>query len=375
MRISLNVKSLLLVAALVALDQTGVASHTTAYAFPATQISAGVGPNATLAPVLAKVMPAVVNISAQGSVSTPDIELLNDPVVRHLLGLPDKPSGEQKTSRHFQSAGSGVIFDARQGYIVTVSHVVEHADKIQVTLADKRQFDAKLVGSDPQTDIAVLQIEPDRLSSLPTGEQKPLQVGDYVVAVGNPFGLGQTATFGIVSALGRTGLGTGPYEDFIQTDASINPGNSGGALIDTAGRLVGINAALISKDGGNVGVGFAIPVHVANSVAQQLIAGGKVSRGALGLEVKDLSPAEVKQMQTQTGDGALVSQVSPLSAAAKAGIENGDIVVELDGEAITTSGQFRTELGLKRPGAFIRLKLVRGGSPRTVMAMLEPQPQ
>jgi S1-C subfamily serine protease len=287
------------------------------------------------------------------------------------LGLPELPASEPKSGQRFVSGGSGVIIDARQGYVVTVNHVIEHADKISVTLADKRQLDASLIGSDPQTDIAVLKIDPDRLVSLPLGDSKTLQVGDYAIALGNPFGVGQTATFGIISGLGRTGFGIEPYEDFIQTDASINPGNSGGALVDTTGHLIGINVALLSKDGGNVGIGFAIPVDAVSLITQQLIATGKVSRGALGLVVQDLPPSATGNVDIKTASGVLVSEVNPESAAAKAGIENGDVVVELDGETITTGGQFRNAMGLKQPGQMVKLKIFHRGSPRNVMAMLE----
>jgi serine protease DegQ len=377
LRLSSNLKKSLLIIGLAACQQIAIPAHVEARA-PVTTENNNVakkdsGLPSTLAPMLAKVLPAVVSVSAEGPMASPKSEVFKDPALRRLLGLPELPTGEQQSSeQRFQSLGSGVVIDARQGYVVTVNHVVERAEKIHITLADKRQLDAKVIGADAQTDIAVLKVDPDRLVSLPLGESKRLQVGDYVVALGNPFGIGQTATFGIISGLGRMGFGIESYEDFIQTDASINPGNSGGALVDTTGRLIGISAALVSKDGGNVGIGFAIPVDVVNLVAQQLIATGKVSRGALGLVVRDLTPAATKGTQIQTASGAEVSQVNPDSAAAKAGIEDGDVVLELDGKTIATGGEFRNAIGLKQPGEMVKLKILHRGNERNVMAMLEP---
>jgi serine protease DegQ len=326
----------------------------------------------TLAPMLARVSPAVVNISVQGTARASQNELLQDPFFRRFFGLPENPSPDKAPVERFQAMGSGVIFDAKFGYVITNNHVVDRADKIQVVLTDRRQLEAKLVAADPQTDIAVLKVEPERLTSLPMGDSKQVQVGDYVVALGNPFGVGQTATFGIVSGLGRTGLGIENYEDFIQTDASINPGNSGGALVDMEGRLIGMNAAIISRGGGNVGIGFAIPINMVKSVAQQLILQGRVSRGALGVTVQDLTPSLAKAMQIDVFGGALVSQVNPKSAAAKAGIEDGDVIVALDGDPVTTSSQLRNAIGQKQPGTTVRVSLLRNGRERSVTATLDP---
>ena len=324
-----------------------------------------------LAPMLAKVSPAVVNISVQGTVRTTQNPLFQDPFFRRFFNLPDNSSPKDAPTERFQAVGSGVIYDAKLGYVITNNHVVDRADKILVTLKDRRRLEAKVVGTDPQTDIAVLKVEPDRLTALPAGDSKALQVGDYVVAIGNPFGLGQTATFGIVSALGRTGLGIEGYEDFIQTDAAVNPGNSGGALVDTAGRLVGINAAIVSRGGGNVGIGFAIPIDMVKTVAQQLIAHGKVSRGALGVSIQDLTPPLAEAMGVKAPGGAVVSQVVPQSAAAKAGIEAGDVIIGLDGEPVLGSGPLRNEIGQKQPGDTVRLTLLRDGKERTVTATLD----
>src|SRR6266566_9914508 len=229
----------------------------------------------TLAPMLKKVSAAVVNISVEGTVEVSPNPLLQDPAFRHFFHL---PANQMPLTKRVHSVGSGVIFDAKNGYVLTNHHVISDADKIQVTLSDGRQLTAALVASDAKTDVAVLKMAADHLTELPLGESKTLQVGDYVVAIGDPFGVGQAATFGIVSAVGRNDLGIEGYEDFIQTDASINPGNSGGALVDMAGRLVGINTAILSgKNGsGNMGVGFAIPIDMAKAVAQQLIADGRV---------------------------------------------------------------------------------------------------
>lgn len=368
-----NLKRLLLIIGVAVWQQAVLPEHVQARTSPAPDIrsvgSKVTGPPSTLAPMLAKVLPAVVSIAVEGSEPAPQSDSIRDPALRRFLGLPDLP---QHSGGRFKSLGSGVIIDARQGYVVTVNHVIEHAETIHITLADRRQLDAKLVGADPQTDIAVLKVDPDRLVALPFGDSKQLQVGDYAVALGNPFGIGQTATFGIISGLGRMGFGIEQYEDFIQTDASINPGDSGGALVDTMGQLIGINAALLSQTDGNVGIGFAIPVDVVDLIAQQIITTGKVSRGALGLVVQDITPSAARDMQIQMDAGAMVSQVNPESAAAKAGIENGDVVVEVDGEPITTGSQFRNAVGLKQPGDKIKLKILRHGNQRSVMALLEP---
>jgi Do/DeqQ family serine protease len=322
--------------------------------------------------MLARVSPAVVNISVQGTVQAAQDPLFQDPLFRRFFGLPDNPNPENTPTERFQAVGSGVIFDAERGYVITNNHVVNRADKILITLKDRRQLTAKLVAADPQTDVAVLKVEGDHLISMPLGDSKRLQVGDYVVAIGNPFGVGQAATFGIVSAVGRTGLGIESYEDFIQTDASINPGNSGGALVDMAGRLVGMNAAIISRGGGNVGVGFAIPIDLVRIVAEQLIAKGKVSRGALGVAIQDLTPALAQAMGVNLAGGALVSQVVPQSAAAKAGIEQGDIITAMDGEPVASSSQLRNTVGQKQPGTAVRLSVLHQGKERTVTTTLDP---
>jgi Do/DeqQ family serine protease len=322
-----------------------------------------------LSSVLAQVSPSVVNISVQGTIQARESPLFQDPLFRRFFNLPEGQTAPR--TERFQAAGSGVIIDAARGYVITNNHVVDRADKILVTLKDQRRLNATLVGTDPETDIALLRIEADRLVSMPMGDSKQLQVGDYVVAIGNPFGVGQTATFGIVSALGRTGLGIEGYEDFIQTDASVNPGNSGGALVDTAGRLVGINAAIISRGGGNVGIGFAIPIDMANGIVQQLIAYGTVSRGALGVTIQDLTPALAEAMGVSATGGAIVAHVAPQSAGAQAGLRDGDVIIALDGVPLASSAQLRNEIGQRRPRTTVRLTFLRDGRQQTATATLD----
>jgi serine protease Do/serine protease DegQ len=321
----------------------------------------------TLAPMLAVVSPAVVNISVRGTVKAEN-PLAEDPFFRRFFGVTQKPEMER-----FQAVGSGVIVDAARGYLVTNAHLVKNAQDIKVTLKDRRERSARVVGSDPQTDIAILQIPADNLKGIPLGSSKDLRVGDYVVAIGDPFGLGQTATFGIVSALGRTGLGIESYENFIQTDASINPGNSGGALINMAGQLVGISTAIVSQGGGNVGVGFVIPVDMVRTIARGLIASGRISRGALGVAIQDLTPELAQAMGMKTASGAVVSQVQPNSAAASAGVKPGDVVTEMNSISVATGSDLRNAVGEEPPGTNIRLTLVRDGRQMKLSATLEPQ--
>jgi serine protease Do/serine protease DegQ len=257
----------------------------------------------TLAPMLKKVMPAVVNIVATSEVQMARNPLMEDPFFRHFFDMPQQPQ-----RRSNSSIGSGVIVDAAKGLILTNDHVVANADSITVRLSDDREIEAELIGSDPETDIAVLKIKASKLQSLPIGDSQNLQVGDFVVAVGNPFGLRQTVTSGIVSGLGRSGLGK-RYEDFIQTDASINPGNSGGALIDLKGRLIGINTAILSRSGGNIGIGFAIPMQLASTVMAQILEHGEVQRGRLGVVGQDLDKDLAKAFGLERTRGVVVAQV------------------------------------------------------------------
>ena len=318
----------------------------------------------TLAPLLAEVTPAVVNIAVESRQTAELNPLFNDPFFRRFFDL--QPFQQQPQTRRQMSAGSGVIIDAEEGYVLTNHHVVENGERIIVTLKDRRQFEATLIGSDPGTDIALLRIEADDLRALDLGDSDRLQVGDYVLAIGNPFGLGQTVTSGIVSALGRSGLNIEGYEDFIQTDASINPGNSGGALVTLDGRLAGINTAIIAPSGGNVGIGFAVPVNMVAAVADQLAEFGEVRRGQLGVMIQDFTPDLAEALGIDAGLGAVITQVEPDSAAAEAGLQPGDLIVSVDGRAIASSADLRSQIGLKRIGKRIEIEIIRDGQPRTL---------
>jgi serine protease Do/serine protease DegQ len=315
----------------------------------------------TLAPLVRRVADGVVNISVEGKVESSPVALPDDPFFRQFFNLPDHPVEQQ-----YQAAGSGVIVDAAKGYVLTNNHVVDHADKITVTLADNRRFDAKVLGRDPEADIAVIQIPAKDLTALKPADSDKLQVGDYVVAIGNPFGLHSTVTAGIVSAVGRSGLDIEGYEDFIQTDASINPGNSGGALVDLQGDLVGINTAIAGPTGGNVGIGFAIPINMARAIMTQLIEHGKVVRGQLGVYVQDVAPDVATAMHLEQSGGALVSRVEPGSAADRAGIRAGDVILRVNDTGVGSAAALRNQLGLMPVGADLRLGLVRDGKPMTV---------
>ena len=268
------------------------------------------------------------------------------------------------------SAGSGVIIDAEQGYVLTNSHVVENGERILVTLKDRRQFEAEMIGNDPGTDIALLRINASGLTALDLGDSDRLQVGDYVLAIGNPFGLGQTVTSGIISALGRSGLNIEGYEDFIQTDASINPGNSGGALVTLNGRLVGVNTAIIAPSGGNVGIGFAVPVNMAQAVVDQLVEFGAVQRGQLGVTVQDFTPDLAEALGMDTGVGAIITQVEPASAAQDAQLQPGDLIVSVDGRPVISAADLRSQIGLKRTGTQIEIGVIRDGDPIETTAIL-----
>ena len=324
----------------------------------------------SLAPMIKIVSPAVVNIATRGTLTErlPQNPLREDPFFRRFFGAPDKPRVLHRT---FQSAGSGVIVDARKGYIVTNRHVIENASEITVTLFDNRHVSAKVVGSDEGTDIAVLRVQEPHLTEMSLGDSSHLEVGDWVVAIGNPFGLNHTVTVGIVSALGRTGINPRGYEDFIQTDASINPGNSGGALVDLAGELIGINSAILSsKDGGNIGIGFAIPVNMVKAVMQQLIAYGTVKRGALGIRLLDVSPERAESLGLVNSRGVLISEVARGSPAERAGIRAGDIVVSINGAARESAAQLRNAIALLRVGQTVDLRVWRNGAIHSTAAVI-----
>jgi len=322
------------------------------------------------APMLKRVMPAVVNISVVGEVPLADSPLLDDPLFRRKY---QDGAGQLPQSVPQQSAGSGVIVDAGRGYIVTNHHVVDSSDEIIVTLSDRRRFNAQLVGSDTDTDIALLKIDADRLTQIETGNSDTLEVGDPVVAIGNPFGLGQTVTSGIVSALRRSDLGIEGYEDFIQTDAPINPGNSGGALVDVDGKLVGMNTAIVSPGSaeGSVGIGFAVPMKMVQRVTAQLIEYGEVRRGRLGVGIQDVTPDLAKALGLGVEAGAIVTQVEPDSSASRAGVKVDDVVVELDGTKVLGAADLRNTIGLTPIGTEVAVGLVRDGRRQTIKLKVE----
>ena len=310
----------------------------------------------TLAPLLDRTTPAVVNVSVQSEVPAENNPLFTDPFFRRFFDLPEQPR-----SRRAISAGSGVIVDARRGYVLTNHHVVRGAEQVTVTLKDRREFSAQIVGSDPATDVAVLKIPAERLSAVGFGDSDQLKVGDLVVAIGNPFGLGQTVTSGIVSALGRSGITSGKYEDFIQTDASINPGNSGGALINSKGELIGINTAILAPSGGNVGIGFAVPANMARAVMDQLLRFGEVHRGRIGVVIQDLAPDAAASMGLGADQGALIARVEQRSPADRAGLREGDVVLAVDGAAVHGSTELRNRIALVEAERNVALDLLRDG--------------
>ncbi|MDH3221785.1 MAG: DegQ family serine endoprotease [Gammaproteobacteria bacterium] len=348
--------------------QQGIACLLLAIAFSSAQAvlpaTTGDGkPFPTLAPMLKQVNPAVVNISTYSKRETQYNPLLNDPFFRRFFDLPEQPDpGRQLPEKRQQSAGSGVIVDARAGIVMTNYHVIRDADEVQVSLIDGRNLKATVKGTDPQLDIAILEVDAEDLTQVEFADSSQLEVGDFVVAIGNPFGLGQTVTTGIVSALGRSGLGIEGYENFIQTDASINPGNSGGALVNLAGELVGINTAIISPAGGNVGIGFAIPANMAKASMEQIIEYGEVRRGQIGVGIQDITPDLRDAFNLGKGQfGVLVTSVFDGTPAKDAGLETGDIILEVDGQATSSSAQLRSRIGIKKVGDSVRLKILRDG--------------
>jgi Do/DeqQ family serine protease len=300
--------------------------------------------------MLEKAMPAVVNISsAQTQIS--NNPLLNDPIFRHFFNIP-----AQKT----HSRGSGVVIDARKGYVVTNHHVIEKANEITVNLQDGREFKAEIIGTDPETDVALMKIPAENLTTLPSANSDQLRVGDFVVAIGNPFGLGQTVTSGIVSALGRSGLGIEGYEDFIQTDASINPGNSGGALVNLRGELIGINTAIFAPSGGNVGIGFAIPSNMVQQVVQHLVQFGEVQRGSLGIRIQELTPQLASALGLENSHkGAVVTEIAVDSPAEKAGLQPADVIVAINNQPVNRVSEVRNRVGLLRIGEKVALTVLR----------------
>ncbi len=314
----------------------------------------------SLSAMLKQVNPAVVNISTFSTGKEAYNPLLNDPFFRHFFQMPEQPRFKKK--RRQQSAGSGVIIDKDKGLVVTNHHVVNNADEVHVGLIDGRTFPAKIIGHDPELDVALLKIDAEELQQVILGDSDSLEVGDFAVAIGNPFGLGQTVTTGVVSALGRTGLGIEGYENFIQTDASINPGNSGGALVNLNGQLIGINTAIIAPAGGNIGIGFAIPVNMVKASIAQIQEHGEVKRGRIGVTIQDINPELRKAFDLKNGQqGVLITDVLKGSAAKKAGIKQGDVIVSVDGKPTKSSGQLRTRIGMKSIGDEVNVTLIRDG--------------
>jgi len=321
----------------------------------------------SLAPLVERVSAAVVNIRVNQTVSTNSP--FGDDAFRRFFGLPDMPGG----AREVASAGSGVIIDAKRGYILTNHHVVENADEIQISLIDGEIHDAEIVGSDAATDIALLKVDAEGLTEMPIGDSDVVRVGDFVLAIGNPFGLGHTVTSGIVSALGRTGISRNGYEDFIQTDASINPGNSGGALVNMRGELVGVNSAIISRSGGNVGIGFAVPTEIASSIMRQILDFGEVRRGLLGVTIQPIDAEVAEALNAAVDRGALITEIVPGSAAEEAGLKVDDIIVGIDDKVISDASELRNTIGLMGSGEDVRIKYIRNGKTKTATAKLGQQ--
>jgi Do/DeqQ family serine protease len=361
----MNLRLTLAAASLAAAVITAPAAYAALPAAPAAE-----SPMPSLAPMVKRVSPSVVNIATRGTIKEKPGQrnpLLDDPFFRRFF---DTPPDSKPRERQFQSAGSGVIVDAKNGYIITNYHVVENASEITITLLDNRSFAAKIIGSDEGADIAVLQAKQPNLVAMALGDSAHLEVGDFVVAIGNPFGLQHTVTAGIVSALGRSGINPEGYEDFIQTDASINPGNSGGALVNLKGELVGINSAILSGSGGNIGIGFAIPVNMVKGVMDQLIKYGQVKRGILGVNIYNVTPEIAKEFGLTDSSGALVAGVAPGSSAEHAGIKTGDIITSINGVAMKGAGELRNAIGMLRVGDKVDIGLLRDGKPRQVTALI-----
>lgn len=359
----LLVRSLLLSATLVFVT---FASNT----YAVLPISAEGQPLPSLAPMIEKTRPAVVNIATRGSVDIQNHPLLNDPLFKRFFkGFENLPQRKE-----VKSLGSGVIIDAVEGHIVTNFHVIDGADEISVTLHDGKQLEATIVGSDPEADVAILKIKSEGLVSIPFSDSSKLRVGDFAVAIGNPFGLGQTVTSGIISALGRTGLGIEGYEDFIQTDASINPGNSGGALVNLNGELIGINTAILASGGaGNVGIGFAIPINMVRELTDQLIEYGEVRRGMLGVIMQNLTPELAGAFGLDVHQGVVISQVIDDSAASKAGLKAGDVVFTINGSVVKSASGMRNMVGLMRVGAKMDITVIRDGEKTKLTAFIEDE--
>ena len=345
------------------------------------------GPSKTgFAPVVKEVLPNVVNISSSKVVKTPRNQMQmpegmeQDPFFQQFFGQGrggrggDGRGEEQPRSQREQSLGSGVIVSP-EGYVLTNNHVVDGATDVKVTLSDKREYKAQVVGTDPKTDIAVLKLTGDKFNAITLGDSTKVQVGDYALAIGDPFGVGQTVTMGIVSAKGRGNLGIEDYEDFIQTDAPINPGNSGGALVNDRGELVGINTAILSHgSGGNEGIGFAIPINLARNVMGQILDHGKVTRGYLGVVIQPITPAMLKALNLDKLQGALVGDVSVKGPAKDAGVQRGDVILAINGDTVVDSNELRNTISMMPPGQTVKLTVSRNGSTKEIDVKLGELP-
>lgn len=320
----------------------------------------------SLAPMLEQATPAVVHISVEGS---REVRQRLPEAFRYFFG--QRGQGEYREERPFKGLGSGVVIDAKQGYIVTNNHVIQDANDIEVRLKDGRTFKAKKLGADPESDIALLQIEAKNLTQIPLADSDKLRVGDFAVAIGNPFGLEQTVTSGIVSALGRGGLGIEGLEDFIQTDAAINSGNSGGALVNMRGELIGINTAILGPNGGNIGIGFAIPANMMKNLVDQIVEHGEIRRGSLGVRGQDVTSDLTEAMNLKVSRGAFINEVIPASAAAKGGLQSGDVIVSMNGNKISSFTELRAKIATLGAGRKAELGILRDGKERTVNVTLE----
>ncbi|MFJ5483185.1 serine endoprotease DegP [Pectobacterium actinidiae] len=385
-------KSLVLSA--LALSLAMAMGSTTANAAESAASAASSGQLPSLAPMLEKVMPSVVSLYVEGHTTNAGKEGIppqlqpffgeNSPFCQEGSPFQSSPmcqgegddDGQPPQQENFQALGAGVVINAEKGYVVTNSHVVDNADKIQVRLSDGRKYDGKVLGKDTRSDIALVQLKDFKnLTAIKIADSEQLRVGDYTVAIGNPYGLGETATSGIVSALGRSGLNIENYENFIQTDAAINRGNSGGALVNLNGELVGLNTAILAPDGGNIGIGFAIPSNMVKSVVAQIVEFGEVKRGELGITGTELNSELAQAMKVDAQRGAFVSQVRPKSAADEAGIKAGDVIVTLNGKAISSFSALRAQVGSLPVGSKVALGLLREGKPLTVEVTLQQSNQ
>ena len=348
-----------------------------AYALPQAQggVPLGIGADAdgvpSLAPLLKKVTPGVVSIAVKGRLGEEQNPLLKDPEIRRSLNMP-----KGAKSIEISGAGSGVVFDAKNGLIVTNNHILEYADEITVALSDGRKMPGKRVGGDAETDIALVRVAAEGLTPIPLGDSDKLEVGDFVLAIGNPFQIGQTVTSGIVGGLRRSGLGIENYEEFIQTDASINPGNSGGALVNLRGELVGINTAVVGDNGGRTGIGFAIPVNMARAVVDQILVHGDIQRGQLGITIETLTPEAVREKNLSAEQsGAVITKIEPGSAAERAGAKTGDVITQLGGSPVRDATDLRNRLGALRLGEAVELAVLRGDQQIVLHATLAKRPQ